>query len=79
MVQQHHSEGENHPHFQDAKQCSSHFVGEPQRHQIQGFLDQFGQQMNRHHHEHKRQGQRRHMDGVDGPMDMLSEGVRHHM
>ena len=67
------------PIFKTPNSAPATLLANPQRHQIQGLLDQFGQQMNRHHNEHKRQGQRRHMDGVDGPMDMLSEGVRHHM
>lgn len=75
----HQQERKDEPCFESTEHRPSQFVDQPQGHHGQYLFKQFGQKVNHQNDGQKGQGQRRHLERVDGPSDMFGELFRGQM
>ena len=78
LVEQRNQKGQHQSHLEQPKHRARQLVDEAKCDKLQCFLKQFRKQVNASHHDHqKRDGQRRHVDGVFGPRDLGCKRVGH--
>jgi len=79
LVEKHHPKRQDEGEFQQAEQRACELVDQAKGHQVEHLFQQFGEEVDRHHHQQKSQREGSHVKGIDGPCHVRRKLLRHHV